>query len=141
MNLRKSIALSLSLATLSALTAAGASAATLTRGTFTLPAQAYWNDVLLQPGDYTLSISGEASGVRTIALTGDGVDTRFLAPSIAGDFTERSVLKMDQINGTYVVRELDAAPTHSTYHFGVSKSLKNQMARGEALAIPVIAGQ
>lgn len=141
MTLNKRFGLSLALAALSALTAVGADAATVARGTFTLPAQAYWNNMLLQPGEYSLSIDRTISGVPTIALKGEGITATFFAPLRSGDLVRHSALKLDEINGTYVVRELDAAPLGEGYRFAVSKTVKNQMARGESVVIPVVAGQ
>ena len=139
MNLQKRFALTLALVTLPALTAVEAGAATITRGTFTLPAQAYWNDTLLQPGDYTLSVSGSISGVPTIVLRGENVRATFFAPAGSGDISERSLLKIDDVNGTYVIRELDAGPSGRSYRFGVSKAVRNQTLRGETqqLTVPV----
>lgn len=137
MNLQKRIALSLASVTLLALTAGGASAATLTRGTFTLPGQAYWNDTLLQAGDYTLSVSGSMSGVPIILLRGEGVTATFFAPAGFGQASGRSFLKLDDVNGTYVVRELDAAPLGAAYRFGVSKAARSQIMRGEARTVTV----
>lgn len=138
MNLHKRIALSLALGTLIAF-AAGASAATLTRATFTLPAQAYWNDTLLQPGEYTLSLSGTISGVPIIRLSGEGVSTAFFATTSSGDESGRSVLKLDEVDGTYVVREFDAAPAGRSYRFPVSKAVHSLTAGSvnQGITVPV----
>jgi hypothetical protein len=139
MNLRKRLALTSALVTLSALTAAGAGAATLTRATFTLPAQAYWTDTLLQPGDYTLSVSSTNSGLTIFHLNGEGTAATFYAPAGSEQFSGNSRLKADDLDGTYVIRELDAGPLGKSFRFGVSKAVRNQTARGEtpAVAIPV----
>ena len=138
MNLTKRLALSLTLATLVAFTA-GANAATLTKATFTLPAQAYWNDTLLEPGEYTLSLTGSISGVPMISLRGEGVTASFFAPASTGESSQSSRLKLDEVNGTYVVREFDAAPLGRAYTFRVSKAARNQTLRGAApeLTVPV----
>ncbi len=139
MNLNKRLALSLAIAALAALTATGASAATLTKATFTLPAQAYWNDTLLQPGEYSLSVTRDISGVPMISLRGEGIDATFFAPACTGDTVHSSALKLDEVNGTYVVREFDAAPMGRAFTFRVSKTVSNQTLRGAAgkLTVPV----
>lgn len=141
MNLDKRIVLTLALVTLFALTAAGASAATLTKATFTLPAQAYWNDTLLQPGAYTLSITGNVSGVPVIRLQGEGITAMFFAPAGAEEFSGNSRLKADNVDGTYVIRELDAGPLGKSFQFPVSKAVRNQTLRGQMqpLTVPVSA--
>ena len=132
MKLTKQIALSMALVTLIALTAVGASAETLTRATFTLPYQAYWNDTLLPPGQYTLSLNGSISGVPTIYLRGEGVAVAFVAPAGCGQASGRSLLKADVFDGTYVIREFDAGPLGKSFRFPVSKVVRNQALNGEA---------
>lgn len=140
MNLQKRFALSLALVTLLGLTAAGANAETVTKATFTLPAQAYWNDTLLQPGDYTLSLERGSSGVGMIFLRGEDLAAIIMAPAGAEESFGRSYLKLDDVHGTYVIRELDAGIIGRSYRFGVSKAVRNLTLRGAAtqpLTVPV----
>ena len=97
------------------LTAASASAAIVTKGNFTLPAQAYWNDTLLQPGEYTLSLERSISGVALVTVRGEGIAATFMTPSGAEDSAGKSCLKVDDVNGTYVIRQLDAGPLGGSY--------------------------
>jgi hypothetical protein len=92
--------------TLLGLTAAAASAETITKATFTLPTQAYWNDVLLQPGDYTLSLERNLSGIELVSIRGEGVAARFVVPAGSADGSGHSYLMVDEVNGTNVIREL-----------------------------------
>jgi len=131
-NLHKRFTLTLSLVALLGLTAAGASAATITKGTFTLPTQAYWNDTLLQPGDYTLSLDRGISGAELVSIRGEGITATFLIPAGSEESSGHSCLKVDDVNGTYVIRELDAGPLGGSYRFGVSKALRNLSLRAAA---------
>ena len=136
MNLHKRFALSLALLTLLGLTAAGASGETITKATFTLPAQAYWNDTLLQPGEYTLSLDRGLSGVEFVSVRGEGTTAILLAPAGSEEISGHSCLKADEVNGTYVIRELDAGPIGRSFRFGVSKTVRNLTLRG-AVTHPV----
>jgi hypothetical protein len=141
MNLRKRFALSLALVAVLGLTAVAASAETVTKGTFTLPAQAYWNDTLLQPGEYTISLDRSVSGVEVVYLRGEGLVATFVVPAGATETAGRSCLKVDDVNGTYVIREFDEASIGRAYRFGVSKTVRNLTLRGaaEPVTIPVSA--
>jgi len=139
-NLHKRFALTLALVTLLGLTAAGASAATITKATFTLPAQAYWNSILLQPGEYTLSLDHSVSGIELVYLRGDSTNAMFMAPAGAEQSSGHSCLRLYDVNGTYVVREFDEGPLGRSYRFGVSKSVRNLTLRGSAtqpVTVPV----
>ena len=136
MNLRKQIALSIAIVTLLGLTAAGASAETILRGTFELPAQAYWGNTLLPQGQYTMVMNKGITGVGLISLRGEGVNTTFIAPAVAGDDSGKSRLKLESVNGTYVVREFDASALNKAYRFSVPKSVR-AMAVSQNAAPPV----
>jgi len=139
-NLHKRFALTLALVTLLGLTAAGASAETITKATFTLPAQAYWNDILLAPGEYTLSLDRNLSGIELVSIRGEGVAARFVVPAGSEEISGHSCLKVDDFNGTSVIRELDAGPVGRAYRFRVSKTVRNLTLRGDAaqpVAVPV----
>lgn len=141
MNLQKTLALSLALGTLLVLTGAAASAETITRATFTLPEQAYWNDVLLPAGDYTVSVDATISGISTVCLRGDGVIATFIVPAGAEQFSGQSELRLDGVNGTYVVRQFDSGAIGKSFRFPVSKTVRNQTLRGAThpLTVPVSA--
>lgn len=141
MNLQKRFALTLALVTLSALTAARAGAETITNATFTLPAQAYWNDTLLQPGEYSVSLQRTLSGADLVSVRGQGVAAMFIAPAGAVETSGHSHLLADEVNGTYVIRELDAGPHGRSYRFAVSKAVRNLTLRGQThpVTVPVSA--
>ena len=138
MKLKKQFALTLSLAAVMGLTAAAARAGTIAKGTFTLPMQTYWNDALLPAGQYSLSLDRNPSGVELVTIRGDGVSAVMLA-NVKSKGTSSNCLKADEINGTLVVRELDAGSSGS-YQFELSKTVRRMMARGDVkrpVAVPV----
>jgi hypothetical protein len=137
MNLHKRFALTLALATLVVLTAVGASAQTMTKATFTLPEQVYWNSTLLQPGEYTLALERDMSGVEIVSVRGEGVGVMFIAPAGSVDISGHSCLRIDEVNGTYVVRELDAGAIGRAFRFGVSKAVRNLTLQGTAHPVTV----
>jgi len=137
-NLQKRFALSLALVTLVGLTAVGASADTVSKGTFTLPEQAYWGNTLLQPGDYTVVIDFRGGGMDTIALRGEGVDTTMLAPAGYEMFSGPGCLKLTDANGTYVIRELRDSVSGRAYRFSVPKVAKEAAALGGGTRRPVL---
>ena len=132
MNLQKRLAFTLAAAALFGLTAVAASAATITKGTFTLPAQAYWNDNLLQPGEYSLSLDRSATGAELVTVRGEGMAAVILVQVASQASSGHSCLKADEVDGTYVIRELDAGTSTGSYQFGVSKAARNLTLRGAA---------
>ena len=130
MNLRKRFAISLSLFALAGLAATAANAQTVLRGDFTLPEQAYWCNTLLPAGGYTLSLVRQPSGINMVFVKGEGLEATFMAPSNAEEVSERSVLKVDEINGTRVIRELDAGFLGKSYRFAVSKAVREMTLSG-----------
>jgi hypothetical protein len=131
-NLHKRFALTLALVTLAALTAAGASAQTITKATFALPTQTYWNDTLLQPGEYTLSLDRSLAGIELVHLRGEGSSATFLTPAGSKESSGHSCFKVDEVNGTYIIREFDEGPLGRSYRFGVSKAARNLLLSGAA---------
>jgi len=136
-NLQKRFALALALVTFGGLAASGASAATVASATFTLPAPAYWNSTLLQPGDYTLSLWRNPSGVELVYLRGEGVAATFIIPAGSEETAGHSCLKLDDFNGTYVIRELDDSQIGRSYRFGVAKAVRDMTLRSGVAPQPV----
>lgn len=132
MNLQKRLTFTLAAAALFALTASAASAETITKGTFTLPAQAYWNDTVLQPGDYSLSLDRSVTGAELVTVHGEGMAAFILVQVGSAASSGHACLKADEVNGTYVIRELDAGPLAGSYQFGVSKAVHKLTLSGAA---------
>jgi hypothetical protein len=113
------------------------------KGTFELPAAAYWGDTLLQPGEYTVVMDIGYSKPPVVHLTGEGVRVNMLTMSMPFKESGRSILKLEDINGTYVVREFDAGFLGKAYPFEVTKSVRNKALRasaGPSIELPVSTG-
>jgi len=146
MNLRKHLTLGLGLAALAlALTTVQARAQTVLRGTFDLPAAAYWGDTLLQPGQYTISMSADAmdlAHVPMINLTGEGIHASFLGITKPRVESSRNYLEIAEVNGTYVIRAFDAGILGKKLAFGMTKAVKSKALRASVeppISVPVYA--
>jgi len=147
MNVRKHFTIGLALIGLAlGLTTVQASADTVLKGTFELPAAAYWGDTLLQPGQYTIWMSTEVhdiAHVPAIHLSGEGIHATFLAVGRPDKESSRNYLEVVNIDGTYVIRAFDAGLIGESFAFGVTKSVKNKTLRASvepAMVIPVSSG-
>jgi len=143
MNARKHLTISLALMALAlGSTATQASAQPALRGTFELPASAYWGDTLLQAGQYEIWMSTEMQNVAQIHLSGEGVTKTFLAAPHPMRKSGRTYLEVADIGGTYVVRAFDAGFLGKSLAFGVTKNVNNSALRASAkpaVAVPVSA--
>lgn len=147
MNIRKHLTISLTLITLAlGVTTARASAETILKGTFELPAAAYWGDTLLQPGQYSIWMSTETQDLAhppIIHLSGEGITRAFLTVARPARETGRNYLEMTEIGGTFVVRAFDAGAIGESFGFGVTKSVRNKALRASAepaISVPVSMG-
>lgn len=144
MNVSKYLTMGLALAVLAlGLTTAHANAQPVLKGSFELPAAAYWGDTLLQPGQYTIWMSTEASSlarVPVVRVTGEGLHLAFLAITRPQRESGGNYLEIADINGTYVVRAFDAGLIGRSFTFGVTKTVKNKALRASAkpvMSVPV----
>ena len=144
MNIRKQLTMGLALIGLAlGLTTVRASAEPILKGTFELPAAAYWGDTLLQPGQYTIWMSTEVrdiARVPTIHLSGEGVNATFLAIAKPARESGRNFLDVANIDGTYVIRAFDAGSLGESFAFGVTKNVKSKALRASAepgMTVPV----
>ena len=106
-------------------------------GTFTLATEAYWGPNLLQPGEYHIAMSLDPGhGTRSVQLTGQHVNTTLLTDwGVPEGVSQRNSLELQQINGVYVVRKLDAGLVGQSYRFLVSKNAR-QHAEGITASAP-----
>jgi hypothetical protein len=146
MKLHKHFILTLALAAMVlGVSASRAAAAEIYKGTFTLPVEAYWGATLLHPGEYAISMDSDYSRCSLVYLRGENVQAAILTGSVTlENASEHSRLKLEQVNGTYVVRELKAGTLGKDYRFGVPKSVRRQTERastGAPVNIPVAAGE
>lgn len=117
------------------------------KGNFNLQAETYWGPTLLAPGHYTITMNVDPTQhVRLVRLEGEGVRTFILAgPSTPDRISDRSLLRLENIHGVYVVRHLDDGIFGQSYVFPVSKNVRMKVERANATAptqvtVPVAAG-
>jgi len=147
MNVRKHLTIGLALVGLAlGLTTVQANAQPVLKGTFELPAAAYWGNTLLQPGQYTIWMSTEMQDlahVPAIHLSGEGINLTFLAIAKPDKESGRNYLDVANIDGTYVIRAFDAGLIGESFAFGVTKNVKSKALRASAelpgIAVPVSA--
>jgi hypothetical protein len=147
MNVRKQLTIGLALLGLAlGLTAVRANAQPVLKGTFELPAAAYWGNTLLQPGQYTIWMSTEVRDIAHVAhvpvihLSGEGINATFLAVARPEHESGRNYLDVANIDGTYVVRAFDVGSIGESFAFGVTKNVKSKALRASAepaIAVPV----
>src|SRR5690242_945626 len=94
------------------------------RGKFTLPVEARWGAVNLQPGEYTIS-TDVVGGTPLIYVAGNGKTAsiftgpvEFRTPS-----DDRGQLELTEVNGTHVVTRFLAASVGKDYSFSIPKSI------------------
>jgi hypothetical protein len=136
MKLHKHFILTLALAAMVlGVTASRATAAEVYKGTFSLPVEAYWGSTLLHPGQYTISMDWDYTRTPLVYLHGEDVHAVIL--SGAANVENPSVhshLTLEEINGTYVVRELKAGTLGKDFKFPVSKVVRRQTDRASKSA-------
>jgi len=114
-------------------------------GTFTLQSEVYWGTTLLPPGTYTIAMGLDPSQtVRVLRITGDGIRAFLLTgPGTHEDVSAHSQLRLENLNGVYVVRHLDAGIVGQSYVFPVSKNVRMKVERASApsqMSVPIAAG-
>jgi hypothetical protein len=86
-------------------------------------------------------VSKEPQGVGLITVRGEGVAATFLAPAGSREETSgANCLKIENVNGAYVIRELDSSALNRSYKFGVSKTVRQMVLSGKAapaVTVPV----
>ena len=101
--------------------------------TFHLPVPAHWGQVVLQPGDYKMSLPEPSIGRSTFVVV--GADRAFFempqSTNSVYDTSDSSYLKLVAIDGSYFVREFASGPNGKLFTFGVPKaSHRQEMAKG-----------
>ncbi len=137
------IVLSLFVIALVGLAATGAAGQTIMRGTFSLSQQTYWGSYFLPAGAYTLVLTSEINGMNTIYIRGKDLAVRMVAPTTAGETSQLTCLKADEINGTYIIRELDMGSAGRSFRFSMSKAARDTTLTGsvpQPVTVPVSTG-
>jgi len=147
MSIRKHLTIGLAFAGLTlGLTAVQASPEPILKGSFELPAAAYWGDTLLQPGQYTIWMRTEVrdiAHVPSIHVSGEGIDKTFLAIARPAKESGRNYLDVANVDGAFVIRAFDAGSIGESFAFGVTKNVRNKALRASAqprMAVPVSSG-
>ena len=147
MNLHKHITTGLACAFVAlGFTTAQAGAQPVLKGTFELPAAAYWGETLLPPGHYSIWMSTEVrdlAHVPAIHLSGEGVTKTFLAISTPRPESGRNYLEIADIDGTYIVRAFDTGYLGRSFAFGAPKRVKEKAqaaGAGQTVAVAVSTG-
>ena len=110
--------------TLSAVLLAGAFTASAQsaehyRGSFNLPVEARFGNVVLQPGSYTITTLEGAKGIR---ITGDqGKATLLAAGADRKPETHKAKIVLVESNGTYALESFESGSMGQTLHFLVTK--------------------
>jgi len=106
------------------------------RGTFTLPVEAHFGSVVLQPGEYSIL---QVAGTDAIRVRGDG-GTATILPSAVGARTEseHGTITLANVNGTFVFTRFECGTLGSSFEFRVPKGL-NKSSERASLAQPTAA--
>jgi hypothetical protein len=115
------------------------------KGSFDLPGETYWGSTLLAPGHYSINMSLDpTTQVRVVRLQGDDRRVFLLSgPPTPDRVSNRNTLRLENINGAYVVRHLDAGILGQSYVFPVAKNVRMQVQRASTSAqvvVPVSTG-
>jgi hypothetical protein len=90
------------------------------KGTFTLPVEARFGNTVLQPGNYTVSTLGNASGIR---ITGEAKSVSILSAGyeMKPEAGKSKIVLVNTDNG-YALRSFESEPMGRALHFVVAKS-------------------
>ena len=115
------------------------------KGSFELPQATYVGDALLRSGHYSIRISTQVHDldhVLAIQISGEGVTKTFLTISKPQRESENNFLRIADLDGTYVLRALDAGMLGRSFSFRVTKNVSKSLeARaGSTIAVPVSSG-
>ena len=99
------------------------------QGTFHLPVEARWGQVVLQPGDYTIIQPSASPDTTPLRLVGHGKMV-FELPLVTEyrDYSESSYLKLAQVDGQYFVSKFESGVTSKTFTFPTPKATQRQVA-------------
>ena len=124
--------------------ASPAAAQTGLRGTFTLTVEAYWGTAVLPAGEYKIAMNLDATpNTRIVFLDGEGIHAMILTgAAMPEEVSGHSALQLEENNGVYVVRRLDAGMMGRSYNFLVSKAARMKTDRASAstpFSVPITA--
>jgi hypothetical protein len=123
-----------------------AGAQTIVKGTFELPAAAYFGNMLLQAGRYTILTSTEEQNIAHVPIvhvSGDEITATVFAFAQPEKESARNVLDLVNMDGTYVIRAFDVGLIGKTFAFAVTGNIKKkalQASAAPAIEAPVSMG-
>ncbi len=130
MNLRKKLGFGLlAFAAAMFVTAIPAHAQQLYRGTFSLPFEAQWSNVVLEPGRYTITVEEAPSGFQLIRLHGHGDLTILAATSSQEPVGDNGRLTFVTIDGVYRLSKFEASAIGQSFTFPLHKAKGEKAAR------------
>jgi hypothetical protein len=95
---------------------------------FHLSTPAHWGEVVLPPGDYEVLLPAPAVGRTAFRIEGAGKSMyEFpLTTDKSQNYSASSYLKLEEIDGSYFVREYSSGPTGRTFTFSIPKQTRHQ---------------
>lgn len=114
--------------------AASASAQTEYKGKFRLPVETSFGGVVLEPGDYTISLARVGTdGTDVVRIDGTSGFASMLATSSGiAPYSNHGSLKLVSVGGKYVLREYNAGTIGKSFTFRIPKEPRSSAAHGGA---------
>ena len=104
------------------------------QGKFHLPFEARWGQAVLEPGDYSINTPEPSLGVTQFRVIDSKGKSLFELRSDMENqkSAERSWLKLNNVNGEYVVREYSSGSSGRTYTFPVPRATQRQISAAKS---------
>lgn len=102
------------------------------KGTFNLPFEAHWANVVLEPGQYSLMVPTAADNFAVIYVSGNG-KTLMVPRGVVSQKqeSERSYLRVENIGDMHVIREFNAGDTGQVFNFMRPKIASKELTASE----------
>lgn len=108
------------------------------QATFHLPVEAHWGAVVLEAGDYSMSLPDRSLGQQAFVVR--GVQSVFVLPVVTNTekASDANYLRLEKVNGTYFISEYQAGIDGKAYEFAVPKTARHPaMADGTGTLVAV----
>jgi hypothetical protein len=97
-------------------------------GTFHLPVEAHWGNVVLSPGLYNISVPMRASWPQVMEISSHGKTISILPELEASQLpSDHSYFTLVKINGAYAIREFDSGASGRVFTFLLPKMIENKL--------------
>lgn len=106
-----------------------ADAQQLYKAAFNLPFEAQWGSVVLEPGQYTITVEQTLSGHKVIRLHGQGEQAILAGPSSPAPVGDHGRLTFVTVNGVYSLKKFEADAIGQSFIFPVLKTKGQKSAR------------